>query len=210
LKGFQPFADWIQETLERARLRTVLTFVTGCTQLPEIGALGNALRSECLQLLPVLNGEHFWTTLASEQASAPRFIPGTVPGMTTMREVPIEPDLLELATGLGFTPPNDTDCCFWAHLCEARWKGSPVGIAHITGPGGHLGVAFYQGRVAPTPEEIAGGGRFIAMRWDEVIDTGWADEAALLVIAKAMLNFRAAGRENLYRGTAMPDIPAGS
>jgi hypothetical protein len=96
------------------------------------------------------------------------------------------------------------------HLCEARWKGSPVGIAHITGPGGHLGVAFYQGRVAPTPEEIAGGGRFIAMRWDEVIDTGWADEAALLVIAKAMLNFRAAGRENLYRGTAMPDIPAGS
>jgi hypothetical protein len=99
---------------------------------------------------------------------------------------------------------------FLVHLCEARWKGSPVGIAHITGPGGHLGVAFYQGRVAPTPEEIAGGGRFIAMRWDEVIDTGWADEAALLVIAKAMLNFRAAGRENLYRGTAMPDIPAGS
>jgi hypothetical protein len=124
--------------------------------------------------------------------------------MTTFREVPVEPYLLELATELGFTEVLGLSPLFYA-----RWKGAPVGITQVTGLGGHLGVAFYQGIAVPTPEEIAEGGRFIAPRWDDVLDTGWGDEAALLVIAKAMLDFRANGREIIYRDNPMPDMPAG-
>jgi hypothetical protein len=94
-------------------------------------------------------------------------------------------------------------------LFYARWKGAPVGITQVTGLGGHLGVAFYQGKGFPTPEEIIEGGHFVGTLWDEVLDTGWDDAAALLVIAKAMLDFRAKGREILYRGSPMPDMPAG-
>jgi hypothetical protein len=46
-------------------------------------------------------------------------------------------------------------------------------------------------------------------RWDEILATGSADPAALLVIAKAMLDFRANGREILYRDNPMPDMAKG-
>jgi hypothetical protein len=92
-------------------------------------------------------------------------------------------------------------------LFYARWKGAPVGITHLAGIGGFLGVAFFQGNAVPTPEEIIEGGRFIESRWDEILDTGSADPAALLVMAKAMLDFRANGREILYRDNPMPDMP---
>jgi hypothetical protein len=128
--------------------------------------------------------------------------------MTTMREVPVDPYLLELATELGFTEVHQIYRNMGlSPLFFARWKGAPVGITHLTGIAGHLGVAFYQGKVFPTPEEIIEGGRFIEARWDDILDTGWEDPAALLVIAKAMLDFRADGREILYRGNEMPDMP---
>lgn len=84
-----------------------------------------------------------------------------------------------------------------------------MGITQVTGLGGHLGIAFYQGRGFPSPEEIIAGRHFVGTFWDEVLDTGWDDAVALLVIAKAMLDFRANGREILYRGSPMPDMPAG-
>jgi hypothetical protein len=142
--------------------------------------------------------------------SAPTLAPDTIPAMTTFREVPVEPYLLELATELGFTEVHQIHRDLGlSPLFYARWKGAPVGITQVTGLGGHLGVAFYQGKGFPTPEEIIEGGHFVGTLWDEVLDTGWDDAAALLVIAKAMLDFRAKGREILYRGTAMPDMPVG-
>jgi hypothetical protein len=137
-------------------------------------------------------------------------MPGTVPDMTTNREVPVDPYLLELATELGFTEVHQIHRdSGLSPLFYARWKGAPVGITHLTGIGGFLGVAFFQGNAVPTPEEIIEGGRFIESRWDDVLDTGWGDAAALLVIAKAMLDFRAEGREILYRDNPMPDMPKG-
>jgi hypothetical protein len=112
--------------------------------------------------------------------SAPRFMPGTVPDMTTNREVPVDPYLLELATELGFTEVHQIHRdSGLSPLFYARWKGAPVGITHLTGIGGFLGVAFFQGNAVPTPEEIIEGGRFIESRWDDVLDTGWGDAAAL-------------------------------
>jgi hypothetical protein len=140
--------------------------------------------------------------------SAPRVALGTLPAMANIWEIPVEPYLLELATELGFTEVHQIHRDLGlSPLFYARWKGAPVGITQVTGLGGHLGVAFYQGKGFPTPEEIIEGKRYVGTLWDEVLDTGWGDPAALLVIAKAMLDFRANGREILYRGNEMPDMP---
>lgn len=111
--------------------------------------------------------------IVSGKVSALSFTPSRVPTMTSMKEVPVEPYLLELATELGFTEVHQIHRDLGLNpLFYARWKGAPVGITHLTGIGGHLGVAFYQGKAVPTPEEIAEGGRFIAPRWDDILDTG--------------------------------------
>jgi hypothetical protein len=128
--------------------------------------------------------------------------------MKNIGEVPLEPDLLKLATQLGFTDVHHIDRDYGlSPLFYARWKGAPVGITQITGLAGHLGVAFYQGKIIPTPEEIIEGD-FIHSGWDDVLDTTLGDPAALLVIAKAILEFRANGREIVYRDNPMPDMPA--
>ena len=47
--------------------------------------------------------------------------------MTANREVPVEPDLLELATELGFTVVHQTERDGGlSPLFYARWKGAPV------------------------------------------------------------------------------------
>jgi hypothetical protein len=93
--------------------------------------------------------------------------------MTANREVPLDPAILELATELGFTEVHQIHRDLGlSPLFYARWKGAPVGITHLTGIGGFLGVAFYQGKTVPTPEKIIEGGRLIEDRWDEVLDTG--------------------------------------
>jgi hypothetical protein len=143
-----------------------------------------------------------------EGLSAPSIARGTVPTMRANREVPVELDLLEIATELDFTEIHQIERGgVLSPLLSARWKSAPVGLTHLTGSGGFLGIAFYQGRAVPTPEEIIEGGRFIEARWDDILDTSWGDPAVLLVIAKAVLDFRADGRGILYRGNEMPDIP---
>jgi hypothetical protein len=130
--------------------------------------------------------------------------------MTTSREIPLEPYLWELATSLGFTEIHYIYRDYGlSPLFYARWKGAPIGITHTTGLVGHIGVAFYQGSLFPTPEEIIEDGSFIHSGWDDVLDTGWADPAALLVMAKAILDFRADGRQILYQDLPMPEIPQG-
>ncbi len=66
--------------------------------------------------------------------------------MTTIREAPVGPYLLELATELGFMEVHQIHRDDGSSpLFYARWKGAPVGITEVTGIGGHLDVAFYQG-----------------------------------------------------------------
>jgi hypothetical protein len=130
--------------------------------------------------------------------------------MTTMGEVPVDPMLLKLATELGFADFHQIHRHFGlSPLFYARWKGAPIGISHQAAIEGHRRVAFYKGKVPLTPEEIIEGGRSIKNRWDEILDTGSADPAALLVSAKAMLDFRAEGREIRYRVNPMPDMAKG-
>jgi hypothetical protein len=130
--------------------------------------------------------------------------------MTTMGGVPVDPMLLKLATELGFTDLHQIHRHFGlSPLFYARWKGAPIGISHQAAIESPLGVAYYKGNALFTPEEIIEGGRSMKNRWGETLDTASPDLAALYVIALAMLDFRANGREILYRDNPMPDMPKG-
>jgi hypothetical protein len=127
--------------------------------------------------------------------------------MKNIGEVLMEPDLVQLATESGFTEIHQIDREYGTSpLFYARWKGAPFGMTQVTETAGHLGVAFYQGKIIPTPEGIIGGD-FIHSGWDDLPDTSVRDPAALLVIARAILDFRAGGREILYRDIPMPEMP---
>jgi hypothetical protein len=140
--------------------------------------------------------------------SALTFTPGTVTAMTTYREVPVDPDLLKLATELGFTELHQIHRHFGlSPLFYARWRGAPVAISHLIAIDGPMEVAFYKGPADTTKPENIEGTRSVERRWDDILDTDEIDLSALLVIAKAMLEFRANGREILYRDNAMPDLP---
>ena len=136
--------------------------------------------------------------------------PSTVTAMTTYREVPVDPDLLKLARELGFTEIHQILRHFGlSPLFYARWRGAPVGISHAIAIDGPIGVAFYKGPNAAAPEEKISGHGSVESEWDEILDTDSIDLPALLVIAKAMLEFRTNGREILYQNLPLPDMPPG-
>jgi hypothetical protein len=71
--------------------------------------------------------------------------------MTQMKEVPVDQNLLKLATELGFTDLHKLQRHFGlSPLFYARWKGSPVWISHQIGIDGPMGVVFNNGIAIPT------------------------------------------------------------